>query len=136
MSDTIRPFYGETRLLSGHIVKKGRLYSDAKSDSHPIRNGWWNGIPHPMGQAVVMGEPYLALWPKYAEKVERRGELCFASVDDWLSGKTVESVVGRVPKNLAQGKYSDRVRQMGKRGKRTRNTYPKTWPFDGPFSDT
>lgn len=130
MSNLIRPFYGEIRLMTGYILKKGRIYHDAKTDSHPIKNGWWNGIPRPMGQAVVVGEPYSTLWPRFVERSEQRDGLHFISVDNWLLGKTVDRLVRGVPKDLAQGKYSDPLKRPG--GK---TSYPKVWPFDGPFSD-
>lgn len=130
MSSLIKPFYGEIRLMTGYILKKGRIYHDAKTDSPPIKNGWWNGIPRPMGQAAVVGYPYSTLWPRFVERSEQRDGLHFISVTDWLSSKTVDRLVRGVPKTLAQGKYSDPSKRLG--GK---TSYPKAWPFGDPFSD-
>jgi hypothetical protein len=97
MSDLTRPFYGEIRLMAGYILKKGRIYHDAKTDSHPIKGGWWNGIPCPMGQAVVVGEPYSTLWPKFVARSEAHNGLHFISVDNWLSDKTVDRLERKKP---------------------------------------
>jgi hypothetical protein len=123
MSDFIRPYYGEVRLMRNYILQRGRVYLDGRTETHPIRNGWWNGVPRRMGAAVVIGERYARLWPEFVKRSEQRNGLMFLSVDNWASGEGVDRIVGGVPSDIAQGKYAARF------------TYPKAWPFEYPFAD-
>jgi hypothetical protein len=35
------------------------------SSTQPTLPTWWTGVPHGTAHAVVVGEPYLALWPAF-----------------------------------------------------------------------
>jgi hypothetical protein len=124
MSEFIHPFYGEVRLLRNYILERGRVGADWDTDSHPIRNGWWNGVPSPMGSAVVIGESYAELWPEFVSRSEHsEGLLMYISTKNWAIGERVDSIVGGVPRHIAQGQYKRRF------------TYPEAWPFEGPFAE-
>jgi hypothetical protein len=127
MSHFIHPFYGDVRRLDGHLFRQGRLFIDQRSQQHPVMNGWWNGLPRCLGQATVLGEPYLGHWPAFAEQAEADDGLCFLSTGDWLSGESIESLLGGVPVGLAQGSYGDPLMGVARR------SYPPIWPFEGPF---
>jgi hypothetical protein len=129
MSGLLGPFFGEVRLLGGHLLRRGRDFIDSESVLHPVRNGWWNGVPANLGPATVLGQPYAALWPKFVRYAERQGGLYFLTGDDWLSNAGVERIVGKVPRRIAQGRYSDPYRVI------SRTTYPRDWPFEGPFAE-
>ena len=124
ISNFVRPFYGEVRILNNYILRRGSILLDGISDEHPIKNGWWKGIPKDLGPAVVLGQRYADLWPKFVNRSDREDDHYFASVDDWVSGKTVKQLVGRVPRNIAQPPW---------RG--DPNAYPQKWPFEHPFSE-
>jgi hypothetical protein len=128
LSDIIQPFYGEIRRLENFILNRKRIFIDGKTDAHPVRNGWWNGIPSQLPLAVVIGAPYAALWPRFIERAEIRSGLHFAAVEDWDTDASVQRLVGRVPKNLKQGKYANPLIR------RYKIAYPRTWPFEGPYA--
>jgi hypothetical protein len=129
MSGLLGPFFGEVRLLGDHLLRRGRDFIDSESALHPVRNGWWNGVPANLGPAAVLGPPYAALWPKFVGHAEQQGSLYFVTGDDWLSKTGVERVVGKVPRDIAQGRYNDPFRVNA------RTTYPREWPFAGPFAE-
>jgi len=129
MSDFIHPFFGEVRVLSNYLLQRGRLVGDRMTDRHPIRNGWWNGVPKRLGSAVVIDRRYAELWTKFVKRSEQRNSLYFISSDDWISEKRVDRLVGGVPRGIAQGEYSQPPPRLG------RTTYPRMWPFEYPFSD-
>ena len=129
MSGLLQPFFGEVRLLGGHLLRRGRDFIDGESALHPVRNGWWNGVPARLGPAAVLGPPYDALWPKFVRHAERQGGLYFVTGEDWPSNAGVERIVGKVPRGIAQGRYSDPYRVI------SRTTYPRDWPFEGPFAE-
>jgi hypothetical protein len=122
-SALIRPFYGEVRVLKNYNLQRGRVYSDGVTETHPIRNGWWNGIPQPMGSAVVIDKTYGELWPRFSSMADEEEGLMFLSVEHWNSGESVSGIIGSVPKEIAQGSYAKPF------------TYPSVWPFDGPFAE-
>jgi hypothetical protein len=128
-SEVIKPFYGEVRLMSGYILKRGRISQDSQTETHPVKNGWWKGLPSPMGQAAVIGEPYISCWSRFVKHSKQRDGLYFVSVDDWLSGKTADLLVRGVPKNLAQKNFFTLFRLS-----EPRTAHSNKWPFNGPFS--
>jgi hypothetical protein len=121
-SDFIHPFYGEVRLLNNYLLQSGRLVIDKKTDEHPIRNGWWKGIPKKLGLALVLDQRYADLWSKFRKRSEDKNGLYYASTEDWGSKKPITRKVGRVPMNIAQP--SRIVNPDG---------YPKKWPFEHPY---
>jgi hypothetical protein len=127
LSDFIHPFFGEVRILDNYILQRGRMYSDGETDSHPVMNGWWNGIPKRLGAAVVIDKHYATLWSRFVNKAQRINALFYVSENDWISGKRVDQLVGRVPRAIRQGKYHVAT------PKGPRHTYPKKWPFEDPY---
>jgi len=127
VSRFIRPFYGDVRLLHNHLYRQGRIFFDQQTEQHPVMNGWWNGVPSRLGQGVVLGDPYLALWPEFVKRAKTDGQLCFLSLDNWLADSSIERLVGGVPQGIAQGRYSDPLKGVMKRA------YPPIWPFEAPF---
>jgi hypothetical protein len=127
ISNHIRPFFGEVRVLRNYILQRGRPYSDGKTEAHPVRNGWWNGVPKHLGVAVVIDNRYAELWRKFVNKSEQSNGLFYVSSEDWISGRRVDQLVGRIPRGIAQGKYDVPT------SKGLKTTYPKQWPFEYPF---
>jgi hypothetical protein len=54
VAEMVNPFYAEMRL----------------DGDCPIKAGWWNGVPHPSAHAVLIGPPYVALWPQFISIAE------------------------------------------------------------------
>jgi hypothetical protein len=93
-SKFVRPFYGDGRLLDNYLFRRGRIFIDHQTEQHPVINGWWNGIPRQLGQAVVLGEPYLSHWPGFVKRAGADGSLYFLSVGAWSSEATVQQMLG------------------------------------------
>lgn len=58
LSGLIRPFYAEVRPLHNLIRKRGTCAYDGHSETHPIRAGWWKGIPSAPALARLVATPY------------------------------------------------------------------------------
>ena len=130
LSRLVRPFYGDVRTLGGFTRGPGgRAYLSDNTEEHPVCGPWWNGIPKTLGQAVVLGEPYHSLWPDFVTTERGLRGLSFASTADWRSSKDLTTVVGKPAAELVQRTKGRAVIGPGSK------TYPKTWPFAGPYSD-
>lgn len=132
VSKLFKPFYGEIRLLHHYIDGGVMYYADSRSDHHPVREGWWVGIPQHLPQAIMVGEVYLNLWAGLKEKGEMIDSLCFVSLNDW-NKQNLESIIGDVPSEIAQlqsPKYLNWLRRLfGKKPLDYSAIYPKNFPF-------
>jgi hypothetical protein len=130
-SQAIQPFYGDVRTLKGFRPMGATYGSDTDTDFHPVRGPWWMGIPRTLGHAVVLGEPYLALWPRFVEGAQVADGLAFLSTKDWTILEEVSSLVGGVPDELAQ-RWIPRWTASPYGGKAINwNTeFPPQWPFE------
>jgi hypothetical protein len=102
LTEIIKPFYGDVRILHDFISGRSTYWIGGRTEDHPVKSGWWLGIPKKLGQAVVLGDPYLSLWDGVRTKGEEKGGLLFISTDDWAKEEDVTSIVGPVPKDIAQ----------------------------------
>ncbi len=133
-SGLIGPYFGDVRTLEGHIPSRAAYYADSQSEFHPVMGPWWKGIPRGPGHAIVLGEPYLALWPAFAAAAEQTGGLAFLSAGDWGSKVDLAARIGGVPEAIAQPPAPDQA--GGPAGGRIIHAnvgYPPEWPFEGPF---
>jgi hypothetical protein len=129
ISLVVQPFYGDVRTLGGFSRRRGRYWSDARTDSHPVCGWWWAGIPCGPVCAVVLGDPYCKLWPSFCQHAETKGGLCFVSSSDWQSGRNMLAEIGSSPHEIAQPEpeteWSLKIDRK----------YPQSWPFDPPRSE-
>lgn len=102
LSHIIQPFYGDVRILKNAIRSKSTYGTDEKTEDHPIAVWWWTGIPQKLGQAVVLGDPYIQYWPKFKERAVEENNLFFISTNQWKDLKDVTEIVDDVPKEIAQ----------------------------------
>lgn len=102
LSVFIKPFYGDVRFLNNLIRSKTTYWIDAKSERHPIKTWWWKGVPKSLGQAIVIGEPYVDLWNEIKENGTKHDRLYFVSTHDWRRGEEVDKILGKVPRDIAQ----------------------------------
>jgi hypothetical protein len=101
-SQAICPFYGDVRTLGG-FLRMGAPYAlDMATEFHPVKGSWWVGIPRTAGHAIVLGEPYLDLWPSFAEAEQLVDGLVFLATNDWKTPDDVSDLVGGVLDELAQ----------------------------------
>ncbi len=130
-SQAIRPYYGDVRTLEGFLRWGATYGSDTDTAFHPVMGPWWAGIPHTAGHAIVLGEPYLALWPRFADVAQVADGLAFLSTNDWTSPGEVSSLVGGVPDELAQ-RWMPKWTATPYGGKTINwNTeLPSQWPFE------
>jgi hypothetical protein len=116
------PFYGDVRILRHHIRSRGRYATHAKSETHPVRSWWWNGVPRGPCLAAMVGAPYADFYPEFLDSVETRGLPPNFSVEDWRSGSGVELPHAELrifqPKPYLFGEPLDNIH------------YPKDWPFE------
>lgn len=100
-SHLIQPFYGDVRTLHG-FVRMGATYAgDSATQSHPVVGPWWKGIPRSLGHAAVLGEPYLAHWPRFVEAAQAEKGLAFLSTNDWTTPDEVSNRIGGIPDVVA-----------------------------------
>lgn len=53
-SDHLNPFYGEMR-----------------QGQNPIDGTWWRGLPKKLGNAAILGKPYIDLWPDFVKEAKQ-----------------------------------------------------------------
>lgn len=126
----LNPFYGEARILRNKIYGGGTYFVDEKSEESPI-TGMWTGIPQKLGKAIVVGEPYLIYLPKLKQKGKMMGNFCFLSTDDWSSERSVNNIIGNVPKEIAQLKPHKLFLPFEESLKRSKDEekFPPIFPF-------
>ena len=130
-SQVIRPFYGDVRILCGFLPMGGTYGSDTETEFHPAAGPWWTGIPRVVGQAAVLGEPYLALWPDFVEAAETVDDLAFLSTSNWTTREEVSGLAGGVPEPVAQ-RWVPEWTSAAPLGGKTINwntEFPPVWPF-------
>jgi hypothetical protein len=96
-----------------------------------VRGSWWIGVPREVGQAMVLGEPYLALWPRFIETAKVVDHLAFLSTKDWTTQEEASNLVDGVPEALAQRwipKWT--ATSYGGRAVNWNTEYPPLWPFE------
>lgn len=123
----IKPFYGDVRCLNNQIRGGTTYLIDAKSERHPINGGAWKGIPKSLGQAIVIGQPYNHLWNKIKEKGIKQDGLYFVSTQDWQKREELVTILGKVPRDIAQFEPSFIHKMLGKEYNQVK--YPKVFPF-------
>lgn len=130
-SRVIQPFYGDVRTLKG-FPRMGATYgSDMETDFHPVNGPWWRGIPRVVGHALVLGEPYLTLWPRLAEPASLVDGLAFLSTNDWTTEEEASNLAGGVPDALAQ-RWTPKwtATSFGGMAVNWNTEYPRVWPFE------
>jgi hypothetical protein len=123
----IKPFYGEVRFINNLIRSRTTYWVDAKSEQHPIKSWWWEGVPRSLGQAVVIGKPYVELWEIIKEKGTIRDGLYFISTRDWNKREGLNKILGNVPNDIAQYESSLKDKMSGMEHEDI--IYPKVFPF-------
>jgi|GEM_PF-809862 len=130
------PFFGDVRTLAGYTGRFPRLWSDERTEHHPVCTWWWKGVPKHLGHAAVVGKPYLELWPQLAEVAERRDGLLFLSAEDWSSEQDAVELVGQVPPEIAQPFLGFmRHTREGFRQWAAEMIYPESYPEVFPFGE-
>ena len=103
VSSLIRPFYGDVRTLDRYQRGRGRYwFVVGGTQSHPVPGWWWNGIPSAPAHAVVLGEPYLGLWPDFVRMAESKNGLAFVSAPSWKAGRESICQIAPIPEPIAQ----------------------------------
>lgn len=124
ISEVLCPFYGDIYLLNDYIRSKTSLLTDEKTQRHPIKSWWWNGIPKKPGIAMVIGEPILQYVRISREVISLNNgcKLLIKNKDD--ENDTVYKGV-HIQKGLYQpkSKLLDILNIIA---------YPRIWPFEGP----
>lgn len=65
LSELMRPFYGDVRVLAGYSKVGGGLAVGPGAEQHPVKSWWWRGIPSSTPNAMVLGPIYQRLWPSF-----------------------------------------------------------------------
>ncbi|MCP4138500.1 MAG: hypothetical protein GY754_46510 [bacterium] len=124
------PFYGDVRTIRGNLWSGATSASDMQTEFHPVRAGFWRGIPITLGQSVVLGKIYADTWPEYAKKSKRVGDLYFLDTDRWMDEKEI-SMDTKVPGNISHKHIPKWVedRKSGGYSQNWNEEYPPVWPF-------
>ena len=143
VSTFIRPIYGDVRIFRNYRWMGATV---SGGQQHPVKSWWWAGIPESLGRAVVIGEIYQRLWPRFVSTAEINAGLAFVSVDDWNADADVVARIGLAPQEqvqLPQRFGSEMTAQQFREYMAERNqgkipdrrAYPTGWPFGTPFID-
>jgi hypothetical protein len=123
VADLIQPFYAEIR-----------------TGECPTKSWWWNGIPAGNPSAVLIGEPYVGLWPGFVS-ASRSSRAGLRYVDGFVEGTSeARRQIPAPPAGIAQPsprpatfdltKPEDMAAMLSEAAPR----YPEVWPFDGPLA--
>lgn len=126
LSGVLMPFYGDVRILDGFIWGRATCFSDAQTQIHPIRNGWWTGVPKTLGQAVVFGKRYADVWLDIQTKAHEQNGLFYAATENWQARQDVTHITGDVPEIIAQVYPND---PLGCASPRYGTALPGVFPF-------
>ncbi len=128
IAGVVRPFYGDVRTFRGFRRSRSRFWVGLGTEQHPVCSLWWAGVPRGPAHAMVLGTPYLSLWPEFGRAAEHEGGLAFLSTGDWSSADDAFELCGPPPKSIAQ--VTPEVQGLG-----SARTYPPIWPFETPVRD-
>jgi hypothetical protein len=123
LSQLLRPFYGDVRILDGHL--RGN-YTNSNTESHPVVSWWWRGVPKTLGNAVVLGDVYQNVWPDFMRAAKTCDGLAICSSEDWSIKNDIASQLGGVPSEITQPDTSNPYPY-------SRESYAPIWPFEAPF---
>ncbi|MDQ0245133.1 hypothetical protein J2S09_002709 [Bacillus fengqiuensis] len=101
-SDQLQPFYGEMR--------KAKF---------SIGDMWWKGFPKKLGNAAIIGKPYIDLWPEFIKEAKQTDSGLFYIENIKKDYLDLHSIISEVPEDLVQPK--------------TKKKHSRNWPFEGPF---
>lgn len=124
VSVVLCPFYGDIYLLNDYIRLKTGLHCDEKTEVHPIKSWWWNGVPRNPGIALVVGDPILQYLNIHREAIvlDNGCKIFVRNKED--ENDTVYKGIS-IPSKLYQPKSKIfNVLNI--------KAYPKIWPFEGP----
>ena len=122
VSTLVQPFYGDVRTLRGFRRHRGRLFADRDTIRHPVKGGWWPGIPSGPSQAIVLGTRYAELWPLFSAAAEKTSDLYFIDTVDWSASADVYDRIGGPPAEIMQRDATSAIP----------TEYPVGWPFEPP----
>lgn len=126
ISLSLDPFFGDVRTLKGYQRRGSRLWVPPGAEDHPVEGPFWAGLPRGPVHAVVVGSPYLELWPKMSEAASGGPRLLCAK--QWRGEADVLDSIGGIPEELAD--LSEVTGGVGVFPPiRGAPTYPRVWPF-------
>jgi hypothetical protein len=130
VADLIQPFYAEIR-----------------TGECPTRSWWWNGIPTARPSALLIGKPYVELWPDFVSAArtpltglhyrEHFVETATDGGEDRIPSPPVS--IAQPPEPVRQtvfdpSKPEDVAAMRASMFEVRISPYPEVWPFDGPVS--
>jgi len=129
----VQPFYGDVRTLHGYRRSRGRYWITRETETHPVKVWWWAGLPPGPAQAIVLGEPYLALWNSFAASASTDSGYAFVDTEDWKAAGDVFDRIGPVPADLSQlPRRMIELQGAGSMSTPAPIEYPARWPFGPP----
>jgi hypothetical protein len=128
VADLIQPFYAEIRM-----------------GECPTKSWWWNGIPTAMPSALLIGKPYVSLWPDFASTA-RSSATGLPYLEHFVETGAGDFENRIPPPPTSIGQPADPPRQtvsdpskpedMVAMFQPQKTQYPEVWPFEGPVSET
>lgn len=120
------------------------FYAEIRSPPGFINGCWWNGIPTTYGWAILIGKPYISLWPRFSRGATKtKSNQCFA--ENLTRRISLAKLLGPVPAKLAQPPATEEKKVLDTKTATeeeitayfapVRTRYPKTWPFKKPIQD-
>jgi hypothetical protein len=129
----INPFYGDVRTIKGNLWTGARSASDIDTEFHPIRAGFWRGVPLTLGQSVVLGEPYNDKWPEFIKKAKKSEGIYFLDTENWIDEKEIADDIIKIPREISHKHIPKWTKGIHCGYSQNWNEeYPQIWPFDKP----
>jgi hypothetical protein len=119
------------------------FYAEIRMGACPTKSWWWNGIPSRTPSALLIGKPYVGLWPDFESPAHSwSAELRYMEKFADTASDDTESCLPSPPVSIAQppepmrqtvfdpAKPQDMLAMFQVHA----TPYPDVWPFEGPFS--
>ncbi len=97
LCEFIDPYFSDVRILRNMIASGATYAVDGKSEKHPIRAGWWTGVPDLNCIAMAFGGKLVDSWPKDSVWGKKSGSRIFLETQTWARNSSLAKNGIRIP---------------------------------------
>ncbi|MEH7126557.1 hypothetical protein V7127_25540 [Bacillus sp. JJ1773] len=95
------------------------FYGEVRRGWSPVSAWWWRGLPKKLGNAAILGKPYIDLWPDFVNKAKQTENGLFYIENIKQDYQDLHSIITEIPEDIVQPKNKQK--------------HSRNWPFEGPF---